>query len=181
MGPMLNGMRRLAALAICVLGLVLQAGNVFASAFKVTPVRVTFSGASSTLLTLKNESDQPLRFQISSFAWKQDPKGEVKLEPSDDIVFFPALLTLGPGEERKVRVASTVEAEQVEKTYRILFEELPGIEKPGVTAGAQVKILIKMVIPIFVTPQKGYAQAVVENASIRDNAITFDVRNSGNI
>jgi len=178
---MLNGMRRLAALAICVLGLVLQAGNVFASAFKVTPVRVTFSGASSTLLTLKNESDQPLRFQISSFAWKQDPKGEVKLEPSDDIVFFPALLTLGPGEERKVRVASTVAAEQVEKTYRIFFEELPGIEKPGVTAGAQVKILTKMGIPIFVTPQKGYAQAVVENALIRDNAITFDVRNSGNI
>ena len=181
MVSMLKRMRRLSALAICVLGLVLQAGNVSASAFKVTPVRVTFSGASSTLLTLNNESDQPLRFQISSFAWKQDPKGEVKLDATEDIVFFPALLTLAPGEERKVRVASTVAAGQVEKTYRIFFEELPGIEKPGDNAGAQVKILTKMGIPIFVAPQKGYAQAVIENGALKGNAIVFDVRNSGNI
>jgi fimbrial chaperone protein len=174
-------MRRLSALTVCVLGLVFQAGNVSGSAFKVTPVRVTFSGPSSTLLTLKNESDQPLRFQISSFAWQQDPKGEVKLEPSEDIVFFPALLILGPGEERKVRVAATVAAQQVEKTYRIFFEELPGLEKPGQTSGAQVKILTKMGIPIFVTPEKGNAQAVIENGALAAGALSFDVRNSGNI
>lgn len=178
---MLEGMRRLTALAICVLGLVFQAGDASASAFKVTPVRVTFSGPSSTLLTLKNESDQPLRFQISSFAWQQDPKGEVKLQPSDDIVFFPALLTLGPGEERKVRVASTVAAEQVEKTYRIFFEELPDMQKPAENAGAQVKILTKMGIPIFVTPEKGYAQAVIENVALKNGALAFDVRNSGTL
>jgi len=175
-------MRRLTtALTICVLGLVLQAGNASASAFKVTPVRVTFSGPSSTLLTLKNESDQPLRFQISSFAWQQDPKGEVKLDPTEDIVFFPALLTLGPGEERKVRVASSVAAQQIEKTYRIFFEELPGLEKPGQNTGAQVKILTKMGIPIFVTPEKGHAQAEIENGALKDGTLSFDVRNSGNI
>ena len=168
------------ALAIFVLGLVLQAGNAAASAFKVTPVKVTFSGPSSTLLTLKNESDQPLRFQISAFAWQQDPKGEVKLQPSEDIAFFPALLTLGPGEERKVRVASTVGAEQVEKTYRIFFEELPGMDKPQ-TSGAQVRILTKMGIPIFVEPQKGYAQASIENVALKNGALGFDVRNSGSV
>ena len=174
-------MRRNLALTICVLGLVLQAGNVSASAFKVTPVRVTFSGPSSTLLTLKNESDQPLRFQITSFAWQQSPTGEVKLDPSEDIVFFPALLTLGPNEERKVRVASTVGADQVEKTYRIFFEELPDMEKPAATSGAQVKILTKMGIPIFVTPAKGYAQAAVENLTLKNGAMSFDVRNTGTV
>ena len=178
---MLHGMRRLTALAICVLGLVLlQAANASASAFKVTPVRVTFSGPSSTLLTLKNDSNQPLRFQITAFAWQQDPKGEVKLQPSDDIAFFPALLTLGPGEERKVRVASTVGADQVEKTYRIFFEELPDMEKPQ-TSGAQVKILTKMGIPIFVEPAKGYAQASIENVTLKNGTIAFDVRNSGTV
>lgn len=177
---MLNGMRQPIALAIFVLGLVFQAGNAAASAFKVTPVRVTFSGPSSTLLTLKNESDQPLRFQISAFAWQQDPKGEVKLQPSEDIAFFPALLTLGPGEERKVRVASTVAADQVEKTYRIFFEELPDMEKSQ-ASGAQVKILTKMGIPIFVTPQKGSAQVAIENVALKNGAITFDVRNSGTV
>jgi P pilus assembly chaperone PapD len=80
-------MRRKRALTAVALGLVLQAGTLAASAFKVTPVRVTFNGPSSTLLTLKNESDQPLRFQISSYVWSQDPKGGMQLTPTDDIAF----------------------------------------------------------------------------------------------
>src|SRR5438132_13311632 len=123
-GPMRRG-----ALTAMVLGLVLQAGNIAGSAFKVTPVRVTFSGPSSTLLTLRNESDQPLRFQISSFTWSQDARGSVQLSPTDDIVFFPALLTLNAGEEWKVRVAATGAATDGEKADRIFFEELPPLEK----------------------------------------------------
>ena len=163
------------------LGLVLQAGVLAASAFKVTPVRVLFSAPSSALLTLKNESDQPLRFQISSFAWSQDPKGTVQLTPTEDIVFFPALLSLNPGEERKVRVAATVAAKDVEKTYRIFFEELPPLEKPNQQTGAQVRILTKMGIPIFVAPEKGYAEATIDSPRVEKGAINFDVRNGGNV
>lgn len=173
-------MRRVLALAVIVLGLVLQAGNAAASAYKVTPVRVTFSGPSSTLLTLKNESDQPLRFQISSYSWSQDAKGAMQLTPTDDIAFFPALLSLNPGEERKVRVASTVAATTTEKTYRIFFEELPPLEKPE-ASGAQVRILTKMGIPIFVTPAKGSAEASIESVRMDKGTLAFDVRNSGNV
>jgi len=177
----LGVMRRLLALSTMVLGLGLQAGTTSASAFKVTPVRVTFSGPSSTLLTLRNESDQPLRFQISSFTWSQDARGSVQLSPTDDIVFFPALLTLNAGEERKVRVAATVAATDVEKTYRIFFEELPPLEKKDDKTGAQVRILTKMGIPIFVTPAKGYAQATVNSLRIEKGVVSFEVRNSGNV
>src|SRR5713226_9619743 len=150
-------MRRSLALITLVLGLGFQAENVCASAFKVTPVRVTFSAPSSTLLTLRNESDQTLRFQVTSFAWSQDASGAVQLAPTEDIVFFPALLTLKPGEERKVRVAATVAAKDVERTYRIFFEELPPLERPE-NSGAQVRILTKMGIPIFVIPAKRNAE-----------------------
>jgi len=174
-------MRRCLALTAIVLGLVVQAENLQASVFKVTPVRVTFSGPSSTLLTLKNESDQPLRFQITSFSWSQDPKGAVQLTPTDDIVFFPALLSLNPGEERKVRVAATVAAKEVEKTYRIFFEELPPLEKPNEPTGAQVRILTKMGIPIFVSPEKERAVASIESIGLQKGTLTFDVHNSGNV
>ncbi len=176
-----EGMRRCLALTAIVLGLGLQAGNLRASVFKVTPVRVTFSGPSSTLLTLKNESDEPLRFQITSFAWSQDPRGAVQLAPTDDVVFFPALLSLNPGEERKVRVAATVVAKDVEKTYRIFFEELPPLEKPSAPTGAQVRILTKMGIPIFVSPEKGHADASIDSVGMQKGTLTFDVRNSGNV
>jgi fimbrial chaperone protein len=174
-------MRRLFALTTIVLGLVLQAGNMSASAYKVTPVRVTFSGPSSTLLTLRNESDQPLRFQISSYTWTQDPKGVVQLGPTDDIVFFPALLSLNPGEERKVRVAATVAATDVEKTYRIFFEELPPLDTKNGNSGAQVRILTKMGVPIFVTPAKGYAEAAVQGMGMTKGDLSFEVRNRGNV
>lgn len=177
----LDRMRRCLALTAIVLGLGLQAGNVQASVFKVTPVRVTFSGPSSTLLTLKNESDQPLRFQITSFAWSQDPQGAVQLTPTEDIVFFPALLSLNPGEERKVRVAATVAAKEAEKTYRIFFEELPPLEKPSAPTGAQVRILTKMGIPIFVSPEKGHAEASIDAVGMQKGTLSFDVRNSGNV
>ena len=175
-----NGpMRKTLALTAVVLGLVLQAGTLAASAFKVTPVRVTFSGPSSTLLTLKNESDQPLRFQISSFVWSQDPKGAMQLTPTEDIVFFPALLSLNPAEERKVRVAATVAATDVEKTYRIFFEELPPLERPE-NSGAQVRILTKMGIPIFVSPEKANAAPSIDSVKLEKGTLGFDVRNSGN-
>ncbi len=174
-------MRRCLALITMVLGLALQAETTHASAFKVTPVRVTFSGPSSTLLTLKNESDQALRFQITSFVWSQDSKGVVQLAPTEDIVFFPALLSLNPGEERKVRVAATVAAKDVEKTYRIFFEELPPLEKPNEKTGAQVRILTKMGIPIFVKPEKGYAEVKIDSVGMEKGTLGFDVRNSGNV
>jgi fimbrial chaperone protein len=173
-------MRRSLALITTVLGLVLQAETISASAYKVTPVRVTFSGPSSTLLTLKNESDQPLRFQITSFSWSQDPKGAMQLVPTEEIVFFPALLSLNPGEERKVRVAATVAAKDVEKTYRIFFEELPPLENSQ-NAGAQVRILTKMGIPIFVAPMKGNAEASIDSVRMEKGTLGFDVRNSGNV
>lgn len=162
-------------------GLLLQAGTAGASAFKVTPVRVTFNGPSSTLLTLKNDSDEALRFQISAFAWSQDAKGGIQLGNTDDVTFFPALLTLQPGEERKVRVATAVSAKDVEKTYRIFFEELPPLETPKEKAGAQVRILTRMGIPIFVEPDKGVAEGRVENAGVHGGHLQFDVRNTGNM
>ncbi len=171
----------LRALLLIGSGLLIQAGTAEASAFKVTPVRVTFNGPSSTLLTLKNDSDEALRFQISAFAWSQDAKGGIQLGSTEDITFFPALLSLRAGEERKVRVATTVLAGGVEKTYRIFFEELPPLETPKEKAGAQVRILTRMGIPIFVTPDKATANAVLENGKVQGGHLMFDVRNTGNM
>lgn len=172
---------KLRALLLIGSGLLLQAGTARASAFKVTPVRVQFNGPSSTLLTIKNDSNEALRFQISAFAWSQDAKGGIQLGATDDVTFFPALLTLQPAEERKVRVATTATPTDVEKTYRIFFEELPPLETPTERAGAQVRILTRMGIPIFVTPAKATAGAIVEKAKVQGGHVMFDVRNAGNM
>src|SRR5437899_4115396 len=104
----------------------------------------------------------------------------MQLASTEDIVFFPALLSLNPGEERKVRVAATVAAKDREKTYRIFFEELPPLERPE-TSGAQVRILTKMGIPIFVSPANGNAEASIDSLKMEKSTLAFDVRNSGNV
>ncbi len=154
-----------------------------AAAFRVNPIRVSFDAANtSALLTLTNESTEELRFQLTVSEWKQAPgTGAMQLTPTDDIRFFPALLALKAGEERKVRVASNATQGPVEKTYRIFFEELPALKKADAAGGASVKIITKMGVPIFVAPEKRKAQADLANAAVKDGKLRFDVRNSGNV
>jgi fimbrial chaperone protein len=169
---------------IGILGLaLLPAGDVSASAFTVTPVRVTFERpGSSTLLTLKNESAETLRFQISAFRWDQSPEGEMILEPTRDVLFFPALVSLDPGESRKVRLGLDTAVGSTEKTYRIFFEELPPLERPGEGGGGtRVRILTKMGIPIFVSPGKKSFEGEVADLSLNDGVLRFDVVNRGNV
>ena len=88
-----------------------------ASNFNVNPTQVFLSSkATSALVTVRNDSTDQLRFQLSVFAWDQSPSGELVLTPTDDIVFFPSLLTLGPNEERRVRVGRVTAPGEKEKT-----------------------------------------------------------------
>ena len=169
--------RALAALAIA--GVL--AGDAAASTFNVSPTQVFLDGrTSSALLTLRNDSTEPLRFQLSVFAWDQSPSGEMTLTPTEDIVFFPALVTLAPKEERKIRVGRVVGAGDVERTYRIFVEELPPLE--AITSGnAGVKVLTKMGIPIFVRPARETTTLGIKDVSGKAGTLTFTVANSGTV
>ena len=159
------------------------ARTVEAAAFRVTPIRIDFEkGSQSALLTLINESNDQIRFQISAFAWAQKPDGEMKLEPTSDIVFFPGLLMLKAGEQRKVRVGSVTAQGAMEKTYRVFFEELPSLETKEMPAGGSaVRILTKMGIPVFIAPAKPVGGGEITNATVKDGKVRFDLRNTGNI
>jgi fimbrial chaperone protein len=165
------------------LGLVLcQAESASASAFNVNPVQVFLStSASSALLTITNESQDTLRFQITVFAWNQDEKGQMQLSATNDIVFFPTLLSLAPKEQKKVRVGATAPVGPIEKSYRIFFEELPPLDKTneGSPRSPQVQVLTKMGIPIFLQPVKPSARGAVEEISVKHGTLSFRVRNTG--
>ena len=170
----------LACLAIAA-GLALgQAAAAAAAAFTVNPTRVFLSGTTrSALITLKNETEKPIRFQLSVVAWAQAPDGQMVLTPTRDVVFFPALLTLGAREERKVRVGADVAAGAIEKTYRLFVEELPPVE--GSDAPNGVAMLTKMGIPIFIQPAKPTSQAALRDLVLQDGHLSFRVLNTGTV
>jgi len=177
------GARCRRALIAVIAGLVtIQAGNAAAATFTVTPTRVDLAGRNAnTLLTLRNESDTPIRFEITTSKWTQSDAGEIQLAPTDEILFFPALVTLGPKESKKVRIAATATPSAQEKTYRIFFEELPPLETPEDQGPASVRILTKMGIPIFVAPEKRVVQAAISEPVLAGGKVTFDVTNGGTV
>ena len=149
-----------------------------AATFTVEPTQITLSGhTNSVLLTLRNESTETLRFELSVFKWAQSSAGEMQLEPTEDVVFFPSLLTVGPGESRRVRVGSATSPDSREKSYRIFVEELP----PGNRQGNGVRVLTKMGIPIFVAPIKEIAAATLNGLDLQNGTLRFTLNNDGTV
>jgi fimbrial chaperone protein len=172
-----------ALLSVSVGLMVHSADSCLASAYKVTPVQVALSREKpSALLTLKNESEEVLRFQVSVFAWDQGPMGEIHVAPTKDIVLFPTLLSVAAGEERKLRIASLIPFGPVEKTYRIFFDELPPFEKAGSEFHrSQLRVLARMSIPIFLGPEKGVPAIGLDATELEDGRLSFSVRNLGGV
>ena len=71
------------------------------STFNVSPLKVVSSGkSSSALMEITNQSAERLRLQLSVSSWDQSPAGEMLLRETDDIILFPPLLTVEPGEKK---------------------------------------------------------------------------------
>jgi fimbrial chaperone protein len=172
----------LAALLALVLGLALgQAEPVCAGAFTVTPVRLIFAPKTrSALLTVRNQSPEALRFQLSFVAWDQSPNGEMQLTPTEDLVLVPSLLMLAPGEMRHVRVGPVTPFASREKTYRVFVEELPALATPE-RGPAGVRILTRMGIPIFLQPTHVVQEGHIESLAVRHGRLAFQVHNTGTI
>jgi fimbrial chaperone protein len=169
-------------LAAIVIGMIVvgagpRAAVASAATFTVDPTQIFLSSPTgSALLTLRNESTETLSFQLSVFSWAQSSTGEMQLQPTQDIVFYPPLLTLKPTEVRRVRVGTTAAFEAREKTYRIFVEELPPAAVPK-----GVRVLTKMGIPIFLQPAKQVATAELADLRQQDGMLKFTLANVGTV
>lgn len=155
-----------------------QEKNVFANSFQVAPIRINLAPKeSSTLLTVRNESKERLRLQVSVSAWDENKSGEMVLIPTDEIIFYPTLLTINPGDQRNVRVGTKNAVVEKEKSYRIFIEELPSQLKLTTTG---VRLLTRMSVPIFIRPAKAEPRPRIEQMALRAPEFSFELKNGGN-
>jgi fimbrial chaperone protein len=147
----------------------------------VSPVSVTLAeGAASTNIVVTNRGTVPVRLQATLFAWDQLPNGEMALKPTQDVLFFPAMLTLNPKEARHVRIGTRVKPGAVERTYRIFLQELPPVVRSQEEQSNSVRMLTKMAIPIFIAPPSPKAKPQLAGLAVRSGKVAFQVRNGGN-
>lgn len=168
-------------LVILALGLALgQAELAFAASLNVSPILVELGPkVSSQLLTVRNEADREVRFEVSVFAWTEDEQGEMVLVPTDDLVVFPLISSIASRSERAVRVALARRSKApVERTYRVWIQEMSPPRSEADTA--TVTIQMRISIPVFVAPEKPKGLAVLEPPSLAGGHVRFRLTNPGN-
>lgn len=156
-------------------------GSAFAGEFIVNPVRIELgSNAKSASVSVANEGPDKLSFQLQAMDWTQDADGKDQYTESRDLIFFPKLMSIEPGQEAIVRIGLKAPAVQAEKTYRLFIEELPGTVKKPEGNGAQINFLIRFGLPIFAAPVSPQDGLSIENIQLKSRVLSFAARNSGN-
>ncbi len=147
--------------------------------FRVTPIRLDFEkGTKSGVITVINEGEEKLSLQMKAFEWSQDAEGKDQYTETNDIIFFPRLMTLEKKEEKILRAGIRVPASLKEKTYRLFIEEIPAPKK---TEGVNIAIAIRFGVPIFAKPLKEEVKGEITKIELTKGALNILVKNSGNV
>lgn len=168
---------RLAAAALIAAALI-AAAPAAAGTFQISPTRLELpSKGSSAVVTLTNTDVEAVRLQAKVFAWSQSPSGEQELVAAPDLVVFPTLFTLAPGESRRVKVGITVGPQARERTYRLFLEELP----PPASRGVGLRVLTRLSVPIFQAPLREVRAGAISRVAMVGGKLGIDVRNQGTV
>lgn len=160
-------------------GVLLFAGRPLASGLQIAPVLVELGARSpSSTITVHNAGTTPMRYQVSAMAWTE-PEGKEQLAPSADLAAFPPLFSLGPGEERRIRVGATVAPTDEERAWRLFVEELPA-PADRAADGPRIAFRMRFAIPVFLAPLHPRAAGT---ATLARSGATLQVaiRNLGNV
>lgn len=156
-------------------------GPADAGEFTVNPIRLELgANARSGVLGVRNDGGERLTFQLDAMAWTQDGQGKDNYSATTDLVFFPKILSIEPGQQGVIRVGVKNAIVPSEKTYRLFIEELPGPEKKPEAPGAQINVLIRFGAPIFVAPVAAQDRLEIEELLLANGKLTFSARNTGN-
>ena len=153
--------------------------STLAADFSINPTRVELNVKKSVeTITLVNGEDREVSFEVSLFKWTQEANGEWKEVPSKDLVVYPALFKMPANGKGIVRVGSKMKtAPEVEGTYRLSIQELPGGPSPEGTA---VRLLTRVSLPIFIAPTQS-TKSLTLSASFSSSELALAISNKGNV
>ena len=149
--------------------------------FSIDPLMVELDGVNRNgVLTITNTSAKELRFEIKAFAWDQRrPDGAMQLAPTADVLVFPQLLTLKPKSTQRVRVGTDAPQGPVEKSYRLMIEELPAATSPA--QGTKVAVRTRIGVPVFLAPVKSVRSGRMDPVTVTRGVVSIPLTNTGSI
>jgi fimbrial chaperone protein len=97
-------------------------------------------------ITLRNHEARPLNAQVRVFRWRQ-VDGQDRLEPTEDVVASPPIVTISPGADYVVRLQRVASGEIAsEEAYRTVIDELPN---PNRQRNGSIAIVLRYLVPTF--------------------------------
>jgi fimbrial chaperone protein len=164
-----------------------HAPGAFAADFQIQPTSMFLSTSDkSGAFSVINSGNEKIDFQISVKEWAQDEKGKDVYTDTQDIVFFPKIMTVDPNSQRAIRVGIKGPKSLQEKTYRLFVEEIPTPKKESemkqigkIKAG--ITIAFRFAVPVFILPVKPQESAVIEKLDMVNGTARATVRNAGNV
>jgi len=116
-----------------------------AGALSVNPVLVTFRpGQTMATFEVANRGGTPTATQIRLFAWSQNGDEDV-LTPTTDLLASPPLFDIKADEEQIVRLVQRRPSERLERTYRLILDEIPQ------AGGArEIVVALRISLPVIV-------------------------------
>ncbi len=166
-------------LKVLLLVILFVPSNAVGGEWRVTPIRIDLDkNAKSGVVTIVNEGAEKLNVQMKAFEWTQDAEGKDVYTETEDLIFFPKIMTIDPKEDRILRAGIKFPAVAKEKTYRLFVEEIP---EPKKSEGVNVAIVIRFGVPIFVKPLKSEQKGEIQKIEIANGVVSATLRNTGNI
>jgi fimbrial chaperone protein len=159
----------------------LQGAPAIAGTLQVAPVRVDLSRrATSAIVAVRNQGDEPIRLQLEVYDWSQDDQGKMDLKPSKELLLYPLLLELKPNEERNLRVGAPAGAfGLVERAGRLLIQEMPSA--PKATVQSQVRVLSRVSIPVFLAPDRALDEFKIESVGLTAGEVKLRLTQPGTV
>lgn len=151
-----------------------------AGPFDVQPIPLVLDATRrSAALVVRNTGAAPASLQVEAARWTQGEDGAERYEPAPELVIFPELLRLGPGEERVLRVGldGAPAGGGGERAYRVYLQELP-VDEPG---QPRVKMTFRMGVPLFVKPAREAPRRRLERVWLDEGLVHVRLENSGNV
>jgi fimbrial chaperone protein len=168
--------------AIACLLLTIPASIASAAEFTIIPLRVALDRAARAAeVTVRNDDRAPLRMQVQAMSWRQDAEGKDQYEPVDDLIYFPRALEIPPGDSRLIRVGIRAAPVSREETYRLFVEQLPPPDAGTAPAGASVRVLLRVGVPVFVAPAVVDRRGEITQLEIVAGRVHWTVANPGNV
>ena len=180
---MLHSLSRIVASAAVALSLALcTAAGALAGSLGFGPPTLELTARARTgTVSLINRDTDPVRLEIKVFRWAQLLDGRMQLNPTDDAIVFPQLVTIPRNETRRLRVSLMVPPGEIEKTYRIQVTEIPAFSGTTRTPAGSIAMLSQLRLPIFYAPLRAQIAGTIQGAGVHHGTLTFSVANTGTV